>query len=386
MGEAVKTTFVKQTDINGDGNLNNDYTYTSKTGTSIAVPAVAASAALLWSHFPECANHQIRTALARTAWNPNGCDDRLGFGIVQAKDAYDLLSRRGCELDGQIFAGATSACDGYATLTPTASPTISAAPTQHPTAAPTDLLPPKPSATNGFDWWVFLILAVGAILIGYALYVVFTQLILPRYCSKEKSDAERRESNNRRSSSRRSSTGRSCTIDDHVRKSSVAKISTNNEDDIHRSSAVRNSTRASNINGDGHRRSSNHRCSTRSSTQKSTRQSSSSASPRESVRQNRRKSSIAGSNSTRRSSSAGRRSTTSDGPRQSTLHSSTVSTRQNDSMSIRSSAGDGPRQSSLHSSTASTRRSDSISPKENNTQVKKSFQGEEKPDWLDLDV
>lgn len=344
MGETVFSTFAKQTD-----NFQlSDYSYVYKTGTSIAVPAVAASAALLWSHFPDCTNHQIRTALARTAWNPNACDDRLGFGIVQVRDAYDLLSNRGCELDGQIFAGATSACDGYATLTPTVSPTISPAPTRRPTAAPAEAQPPKAYVAKGFEWWVFLVLVVGAIIIGYGLYVLITQLILPRSRSKKNSDTERRKSNGRRSSSRKSSTGRSRKIDGDVRKSSVARGTINNEDVI-RSSALRNSTRASTSNGDSHRRSSNHRSSTQSSTKISMRQSSSCTSLRESTRQSTRRSSNTGSS--RRSRSADRRSTT----------------------------GDGPRQSTLRSSTTSTRRSDSI----NNIQVKKSFKDKEKQDCLE---
>ena len=375
MGETVFSTFAKQT----DNFQRSDYTYTYKTGTSIAVPAVAASAALLWSHFPDCTNHQIRTALDRTAWNPNACDDRLGFGVVQVRDAYDLLSNRGCELDGQIFAGATSACDGYATLTPTVSPTTSTAPTRRPTAAPAEAPRQRAYAAKGFEWWVFLVLVVGAIIIGYGLYVLITQLILPRSCSKKDSDTERRKLNGRRPSSRKSSTGRSSKIDGDARKSSVARGSINNEDDIRSSNAVRNSTRAITRNEDSHRRSSNHRSSTRSSTKASMRQSSSCKSLRESTRQSTRRSSHA--DSSRRSRSADRRSTTriGEGPPQSTLRNSTINTKRSDSISPRSTTDDGPRQSTLRSSTTSTRQSDNI----NNTQVKKSFKDKEKQDCVD---
>ena len=362
MGEGVRTTFAKRTDTNGDGDMSHDYAYTSKTGTSIAVPAVAASAALLWSHFPECTNNQIRTALARTAWNPNKCDDRLGFGIVQVKDAYDLLSQRGCELDGQIFAGASSACDGYATLAPTTAPTISTAPTQHPTAAPVEYVPPKPFGGSGFDWWVFLVLVVGALLIGFALYVFFTQFFLPRFCNKKKPDAERRESSNRRSSRRKSranSAGRKSTNEDDMRKSGIVRNGVSDEGDIRKSSVERNSTRF----GDDHRRSSHHRSSTRSSTKGSVKQNPTFTSSTNAVeageRQSRRKSSIAGGS--RRSTTSGR-------------------------SSLGSSASDGPSQNKRHSSAGiGSNLNGSLSPKENGTHTRKSFQDGRKPHF-DIDV
>jgi serine protease len=74
-----------------------EYTYTTLAGTSMASPHVAAAAALLWSHFGECTNHQIRYALAMTAHNPEGgCDESYGYGVVKAKDAYEWLSEHDC--------------------------------------------------------------------------------------------------------------------------------------------------------------------------------------------------------------------------------------------------------------------------------------------------
>lgn len=73
-----------------------EHTYAYYEGTSMAVPHVAAAAALVWSHFPECSNHEIRYALAISAsdqGNP-GCDVDYGYGIVKAKDAYDWLSNQ----------------------------------------------------------------------------------------------------------------------------------------------------------------------------------------------------------------------------------------------------------------------------------------------------
>jgi serine protease len=82
------------------GDADNDeieYTYTEYTGTSMASPHVAAAAALLWSHFGECTNHQIRYALAMTAHNPEGgCDESYGYGVVKAEDAYEWLSENDC--------------------------------------------------------------------------------------------------------------------------------------------------------------------------------------------------------------------------------------------------------------------------------------------------
>merc|ERR1719323_1016700 len=44
---------------------NNQYAIWS--GTSMACPHAAGVAALVWSHFPECTNHQIRMALLESA-------------------------------------------------------------------------------------------------------------------------------------------------------------------------------------------------------------------------------------------------------------------------------------------------------------------------------
>jgi subtilisin family serine protease len=79
------------------GNDHIEYTYTTQTGTSMATPHVSAAAALLWSHFGDCANHQIRYALARTADNPDGsCNEGYGYGIVKVSDAYDWLKENDC--------------------------------------------------------------------------------------------------------------------------------------------------------------------------------------------------------------------------------------------------------------------------------------------------
>jgi subtilisin family serine protease len=63
-------------------------------GTSMATPHVAAVAALVWSAFPAATNVQVRDALASTALDLGtaGRDVYYGFGLVQAKAAYDKLA------------------------------------------------------------------------------------------------------------------------------------------------------------------------------------------------------------------------------------------------------------------------------------------------------
>merc|ERR1719471_859381 len=72
-----------------------DDKYASWSGTSMATPHVAG---LLWMYFPECKNYQIRNVLLATAQDlgDNGCDTKYGFGLVQAKAAYNLLSKGNC--------------------------------------------------------------------------------------------------------------------------------------------------------------------------------------------------------------------------------------------------------------------------------------------------
>ncbi len=108
--------------------------YGAMSGTSMAVPYVAGIAALIWGHFPECSNQQIRNVLAASAKvvTPEGgsgsrCNRRTGFGLVQAKDAFDLLDAYGCDAGGADrydppSAGAKGGCSqplaNPATLTP----------------------------------------------------------------------------------------------------------------------------------------------------------------------------------------------------------------------------------------------------------------------------
>lgn len=73
--------------------------YGLMSGTSMASPHVAGVAALVWSHFPQCSNAEIRAALAASAEDLGapGRDTSYGWGLVQAKDAVDYLAVHGCE-------------------------------------------------------------------------------------------------------------------------------------------------------------------------------------------------------------------------------------------------------------------------------------------------
>ncbi|MEW5682252.1 MAG: S8 family serine peptidase [Pseudomonadota bacterium] len=75
--------------------------YGLMSGTSMASPHVAGVAALVWSHYPQCTNAQIRSALAATAEDlgDTGRDTSYGFGLVQAKAALDYLAQYGCAGD-----------------------------------------------------------------------------------------------------------------------------------------------------------------------------------------------------------------------------------------------------------------------------------------------
>ncbi|MBD1583088.1 S8 family serine peptidase [Pseudoalteromonas sp. S16_S37] len=76
----------------------NNNGYKSISGTSMATPHVSGVAALVWSHFPNCTNDEIRKVLNNTAKDKGaaGRDTSYGYGIVQAKAAYDYIAQNGC--------------------------------------------------------------------------------------------------------------------------------------------------------------------------------------------------------------------------------------------------------------------------------------------------
>lgn len=75
-----------------------EWTYASFQGTSMAVPHVVSAAALVWSYFPKCTNHEIRYALAISAEDRGlaGCDWDYGHGIVKALNAKKWLDKNPC--------------------------------------------------------------------------------------------------------------------------------------------------------------------------------------------------------------------------------------------------------------------------------------------------
>jgi len=121
--------FNDQVEISGPGvsvkSTVPNNSYSSYSGTSMATPHVAGVAALVWSHFPECTPFQIRTALVQSAKvKGNGCNNDYGWGIVQAKAAYDLLNQNGCDgvADPGINDGFSGGC-AFSEPAPTAAPT-----------------------------------------------------------------------------------------------------------------------------------------------------------------------------------------------------------------------------------------------------------------------
>jgi serine protease len=64
----------------------------------MATPHVSAVAALVWSYFPDCSPAGIRNALNQSAEDLGtpGRDTGYGYGLVQAKAAYDYMEANGC--------------------------------------------------------------------------------------------------------------------------------------------------------------------------------------------------------------------------------------------------------------------------------------------------
>ena len=72
--------------------------YAVEQGTSMATPHVSGVAALVWSYHPSCTAEQIRASLVKSALDIGdpGRDDKTGFGLVQAKTAFDRIATLGC--------------------------------------------------------------------------------------------------------------------------------------------------------------------------------------------------------------------------------------------------------------------------------------------------
>jgi subtilisin family serine protease len=72
--------------------------YAYYDGTSMATPHVSGVAALVWSYYPSCSGAQIRASLTRSAQDLGapGRDDKYGYGLVQARAAYERIKAQGC--------------------------------------------------------------------------------------------------------------------------------------------------------------------------------------------------------------------------------------------------------------------------------------------------
>lgn len=81
--------------VTNAGGAGSGYAYYD--GTSMATPHVSGVAALVWSNFPGKSNADVRAALQATAEDlgPVGRDSAYGYGLVQAKAAYDYLNGAG---------------------------------------------------------------------------------------------------------------------------------------------------------------------------------------------------------------------------------------------------------------------------------------------------
>lgn len=89
-----------------------DYGYMS--GTSMATPAAAGVAALVWSNHPTCSGTEIRNAMKASAEDQGaaGRDDYFGYGIVKAAAANAYLNANACTGDTGNGGGGNGGCKG----------------------------------------------------------------------------------------------------------------------------------------------------------------------------------------------------------------------------------------------------------------------------------
>ncbi|MCL1035825.1 S8 family serine peptidase [Shewanella submarina] len=99
---AIGTALADRDALHAAATMNVEITpsdYGFMSGTSMATPAVAGLAALLWSNHTDCTGADIRDALKQSAFDAgaSGRDDYFGYGIVKIADAHEYLLNKGCE-------------------------------------------------------------------------------------------------------------------------------------------------------------------------------------------------------------------------------------------------------------------------------------------------
>ncbi|MCE9679352.1 S8 family serine peptidase [Shewanella sp. AS1] len=105
-------TLLNNLDVETTVSLEGEVDYDYKSGTSMATPHVSGVASLVWSHFPDCSANAIRHALTASAMDLDepGYDYKTGWGLVQAKAAFDYLTENGCNApSGKVRGGDGSA-------------------------------------------------------------------------------------------------------------------------------------------------------------------------------------------------------------------------------------------------------------------------------------
>ena len=73
------------------------------SGTSYACPNMAGISTCLWQAFPEASNMKIRSTLKQSASNFSNPDNRIGFGIPNAKKAFVLLQKNYATYNARFF-------------------------------------------------------------------------------------------------------------------------------------------------------------------------------------------------------------------------------------------------------------------------------------------
>jgi len=73
------------------------------SGTSYACPNMAGISTCLWQAFPEASNMKIRTVLKQSATNSSNPNNRIGFGIPDAKKAFVILQKNYATCNARFF-------------------------------------------------------------------------------------------------------------------------------------------------------------------------------------------------------------------------------------------------------------------------------------------